>query len=232
MTDRQIEAFKYLTLILTFNIAFQLISDATAGKLIFLFGVGVSVTVLYFPFTYIISDIVTEVYGYAKARMILWYTLFASILAGLIYQIAVAIPPAPFFDDNDAYATVFGIVPRVLIGGWLAVFLGDIVNNYALAKLKLITHGRLLWMRTITSTILGQGVNTSVFYLIALSGVLPSSQLLHAILISWLVKIIVEAAMTPVTYMVTSWLKQKENIDHYDRETNFNPFKINTTNVD
>lgn len=228
MNTKSITAFKYLTLILTLNVAFQLISDATAGKIIALMGAGVSVTVLYFPFTYIISDVITEVYGYARARMVLWYTLLASILAGLMYQLAVAVPPAPFFEANSAYATVFGIVPRVLVGGWLAVFLGDITNNYILAKLKVATDGRWLWLRTISSTIAGQGVNTTVFYIVALSGILPSNVLIQAILIGWLVKVVVETVMTPVTYVVTAKLKKAEGVDHYDRETNFNPFKIGT----
>ena len=112
--------FRLLTLFLVLNVAFQLISDATAAKIVLLFGFGVSVTVLYFPFTYIISDIITEVYGYACARRILWYTLMASVLAGVFYQVAVAVPAAPFFDGGPAYETVFGIVPRVLwwADGW------------------------------------------------------------------------------------------------------------------
>ncbi len=216
--------FKYFMLFLVLNIAFQLISDATAGKIVLLFGVGVSVTVLYFPFTYIISDVITEVYGYSKARMVLWYTLLASILAGVMYQIAVYVPAAPFFDGGAAYETVFGIVPRILLGGWLAVFLGDISNNYVLAKLKIYTNGKYLWLRTISSTLVGQGVNTTVFYVVALSGVLPSNVLVQAIIAGWLIKSAVEALMTPFTYMIVAWLKKKEGVDHYDRDTNFNPF--------
>lgn len=126
---RKESAFKYLMLFAILNVAFQLISDATAGKIVLLFGVGVSVTVLYFPFTYIISDILTEVYGYAYSRTVLWYTLIASVIAGIFYQIAIVVPAAPFFESGGAYDAVFGIVPRVLVGGWLAVFLGDISNH-------------------------------------------------------------------------------------------------------
>ncbi len=216
--------FHLLSLFLVLNITFQLISDATAGKIIFLFGYGVSVTVIYFPFVYIISDVVTEVYGYAQARTILWYTVAASVIAGIMYQVAVAVPAAPFFNDGDAYSTVFGIVPRVLIGGWLAVFAGDITNNYTLAKIKVIMKGRMLWVRTITSTIVGQFVNTLVFYLVALSGVIPRNVLIQGIVAGWLIKTAVEALMTPVTYFVVNWVKRVENEDHYDRDTNFNPF--------
>ena len=218
--------YKYLPWLLVLNIAFQLISDITAGKIILLFGTGVSVTVLYFPVTYIISDIITEVYGYARARTILWMTMAASVLAGLVYQLVVFIPPAPFFEANEAYTSVFGIVPRILVGGWIAVFLGDIVNNYVLSKMKLATKGKHLWMRTIGSTIAGQAVNTACFYIIALYGVLPDDVMVRAIIAAWLIKVIVETIMTPVTYIVTNKLKQSEGLDVYDSDTNFSPFII------
>ena len=218
--------YKLLTFFLTLNVTFQLISDATAGKIISLFGVGVSVTVLYFPFVYVISDVVTEVYGYAAARRILWYTLAASITAGLMYQLAVAIPAAPFFEAQEAYSTVFGIVPRILLGGWLAVFAGDISNNFVLAKLKVYMSGSKLWVRTISSTLVGQFLNTAVFYTVALSGVLPTGVLLQAIVAGWLIKTAVEALFTPVTYWVVAKVKKVEGVDHYDRETNFNPFRL------
>ena len=218
--------FKLLTLFLVLNVAFQLISDATAAKIILILGFGVSVTVFYFPITYIISDVITEVYGYARARLVLYYTLIASIIAGVFYQIVVAIPSAPFFDGGEAYETVFGIVPRILIGGWLAIFAGDITNNYILAKLKVLTRGRLLWVRIITSTIVGQGVNTAVFYLVALSGVLPASMLVQSILAGWILKTIVEAVLIPVTYFVVRKVKEVEGVDVYDRDTNFNPFRL------
>lgn len=218
--------YKLITLFLVLNVAFQLISDATAAKIILLFGFGVSVTVFYFPFTYIISDIITEVYGYAQARKILWYTLLASILAGLLYQLAVAVPAAPFFSGGPAYETVFGIVPRVLLGGWLAVFSGDISNNFVLAKLKVLTNGKHLWFRTISSTIVGQFVNTAVFYVIALGGILSKDLLIEGIFAGWIIKSIVEALLTPVTYFVVNKVKRIEGVDYYDRATDFNPFKF------
>ncbi len=216
--------YKLLTFFLTLNVAFQLISDATAGKIISLFGVGVSVTVIYFPFVYIISDVVTEVYGYAQARRILWYTIAASVIAGIMYQLAVVVPPAGFFENQEAYEKVFGIVPRVLVGGWLAVFAGDISNNFVLAKVKVLMKGKQLWIRTISSTLVGQFVNTTVFYLVALSGLLPTKQLIVAIIAGWLIKTGVEVVFTPVTYLVVNKVKSIEGVDHYDKDTNFNPF--------
>lgn len=218
--------YKLLTLFLVLNITFQLISDATAGKIIDITGYAVSVTVLYFPIVYIISDVITEVYGYAQARRVLWLTLLSSVTAGLVYQIAVAIPAAPFFEAQSAYETVFGIVPRILIGGWLAVFVGDIINNYVLAKMKVRMSGKHLWVRTITSTIFGQFGNTVVFYVVALSGILPTNVLVTSILAGWILKVLVEVVLTPVTYAVIKHVKRVENEDYYDRDTDFNPLKI------
>jgi len=218
--------FRLLTLFLVLNVTFQLISDATAAKIVLLFNFGVSVTVLYFPFTYIISDIITEVYGYASARRILWYTLFASVLAGIFYQIAVAVPAAPFFDNGPAYKTVFGVIPRVLLGGWLAIFIGDISNNYVLAKLKVMTKGRFLWLRIIASTVVGQFLNTAVFYVIALGGVMSGNVLYEGIIAGWIMKTMVETLLVPVTYLIVNKVKKFEGVDYYDKNTNFNPFSM------
>ena len=218
--------FRLLTLFLVLNVTFQLISDATAAKIVLLFNFGVSVTVLYFPFTYIISDIITEVYGYASARRILWYTLFASVLAGIFYQIAVAVPAAPFFDNGPAYKTVFGVIPRVLLGGWLAIFIGDISNNYVLAKLKVMTKGRFLWLRIIASTVVGQFLNTAVFYVIALGGVMSGNVLYEGIIAGWIIKTMVETLLVPVTYLIVNKVKKFEGVDYYDKNTNFNPFSM------
>lgn len=221
---RETKVYKLLVLFTCLNIAFQLISDVTAGKLISILGFAVSITVLYFPFTYIISDILTEVYGYAKARSVLWITLLCSVLAGLLYQVVAYWPPVGFFENNDAYITVFSSVPRILIGGWLAVFAGDFSNNFCLAKLKVITKGKYLWLRTISSTIVGQLANTSTFYIIALSGLMPKNLLFQSIMAGWIIKTGVEVLFTPITYIIVGWLKKVENEDFYDKETNFNPF--------
>ena len=222
--------YKYLTLFLVLNICFQLVSDVTAGKIIQVAGIGVSITVLYFPITFVIADILTEVYGYAEARRVIWYTMLASITAGLFYQLVVYVPAAPGFENGPAYKAVLGIVPRVLIGSWLAIFSGDMSNNYVLARMKVMTGGRFLWMRTIGSTIVGQGVNTAVFYVIALGGVIESNELAMAIIAGWVFKTLVEAVLTPLTYLVVAFLKRSEGVDVYDDRTDFNPFKMATEN--
>ncbi len=218
--------YKYLGFITILYVTMQLVSDVTAGKIIQLGMFPVSVTVLYFPFTYIFSDILTEVYGYAQARRVLWTVLLSSIIAGVVYQVAVYLPPAAGFDANEAYRRVLGQVPRVLLGGWIAVFAGDIVNNYVLAKMKLLTKGRFLWMRTIGSTLVGQFVNTALFYTIALYGVLPNNLLVSSVLSGWMLKVAVETICTPITYFVVGKLKSLENEDYYDTNTDFNPLKV------
>jgi queuosine precursor transporter len=220
------KSYKYLGLITVLYIAFQLISDVTAGKIVQLGIFTVSATVLYFPVTYIFADVLTEVYGYAKARNVVWQAFLASVIAGLIYQLVVWLPPAIGFDANDAYARVLGSVPRILLGGWIAVWAGALINDYVLAKMKVWTQGKYLWTRTIGSTIVGEGVNTAFFYTIALSGVLPSSLLISSILSGWFLKVVVETVLTPVTYLVINKLKRAENEDYYDTNTNFNPLIV------
>ncbi|MFC1723953.1 queuosine precursor transporter [Nanoarchaeota archaeon] len=221
--------YKYLSLFTILYVTFQLISDITAGKIVSIGFFTVSVTALYFPVTYIIADILTEVYGYAEARKVVWVVFFTSIIAGLIYWLVASLPPAAGFDANAAYLRVLGQVPRVLLGGWIAVWTGGILNDYILAKMKLITKGKHLWMRTIGSTIVGEGANTMLFYAIALYGVIPSHLLVSSIISGWVLKIIVETVFTPVTYYVIRKVKQAEQIDYYDRRTNFNPFRFRTT---
>jgi uncharacterized integral membrane protein (TIGR00697 family) len=218
--------YRFLGVITIAYVVAQLVSDVTAGKVIELFGSPVSATVLYFPVTFIIADVLTEVYGYARARAVLWTVMFASIAAGLVYQVVVWLPASPTFDGDAAYARVLGQVPQVIIGGWMAVFAGDTVNNLIMAKLKVLTRGRHLWLRTISSTAAGQLVNTALFYSIGLYGVLPHDVLVRAIVAGWLLKTAVEAILTPVTYFVVRTLKRLENEDFYDTDTNFNPLIV------
>lgn len=222
----QTASLKYFWPVVIGYVAFQLISDVTAGKIIALGPAVVSVTVLYFPFTYLISDILTEVYGFERARRALWMVMAASVTAGLIYQLVVALPPGPGFTANDAYTAVFSQVPRILIAGWAAVFVGDIANNFVMSRLKVWTKGRVLWFRTITSTIIGQGLNTAVFYVGALWGVLPTDILLQAVLWGWGIKTAVEVLFTPLTYFVVGRLKRAEGFDAYDYKADYNPLKV------
>lgn len=218
--------YRFLGVITVVYVVAQLVSDVTAGKIIAVGGASVSVTVLYFPLTCVLADILTEVYGYARARAVLWTVLFASFGAGLVYQLVVWLPPAASFDANAAYARVFQQVPQVVIGSWIAVFAGDTVNNYVMAKMKVLSRGRHLWLRTIGSTVAGQFVNTVLFYGIGLYGVLPNDVMREAIVAGWLLKTAVEVGMTPITYAVVRALKRAEAEDFYDTDTNFNPLIV------
>lgn len=219
-------SYRFLGLLTAAYITFQLVSDITAGKIVRLFIFPVSVTVLYFPITYLFGDVLTEVYGYGRARSVVWKVFFSSILAGLIYVVVVHIPPAPDFEANEAFTRVLGGVPRILVGGWIAVWVGGILNDYILAKMKIWTNGKYLWTRTIGSTLVAEFANTFLFYTIALYEVIPAKLLLASILSGWILKSAVEIILTPWTYWVVNKLKKLENEDYYDRDTNFNPLII------
>jgi len=218
--DRQ---YRYLGFITCLYITFQLVCDVTAGKIISVYGMPVSVTVLYFPVTYIFADVLTEVYGYRRARAVLWTVLLSSVTACALYQVAARWTPAPGWEGDAAYRQVLGVVPRIVLGSWVALFAGEILNNYVLARMKVATAGRHLWLRTTSSTLVGQLGNTALFYGIALSGVLPPSLLLRSIIAGWLAKVAVEVAFTPLTYAVVGRLKRAEHEDFFDSATDFNP---------
>jgi uncharacterized integral membrane protein (TIGR00697 family) len=217
---------KFITLLTGLNVTFLLVSDFTGARIIGLYGVGVSVTVLYFPITYLIGDVLTEVYGYAQSRRVIWVSMFCSISGSAIGGGQLAVPAAPFFGADAAYRTVFSPSLTISAAGLFAFFAGDIANSYVLAKLKIWDRGKRLWLRFVSSTIVGEGVNTLLFYGIALHSVLPQRLLLRGVLMGWTIKVIVEVVMLPVSYCVVRFLKRAEGVDHYDYDTNFNPFLV------
>jgi uncharacterized integral membrane protein (TIGR00697 family) len=218
--------YKYLTRLLALNITFLLVSVFTGARIIAIAGVGVSVTVLYFPLTYLIGDILTEVYGYAEARKVIWLSMGCSVIGSLVAGAQLLVPPAVFFPDDAAYQTIFSLSPTVAIAGLVAFFAGDISNAFVLAKMKIWNNGRRLWLRFVASTVVGEGVNTALFYGIALHSVLPARVLLKGTAMGWVLKVLVEVVMLPVTYVVVRFLKQSERTDHYDYTTDFNPFLL------
>jgi queuosine precursor transporter len=217
---------KFITLLTALNVTFLLVCDFTGARIIDLYGVGVSVTVLYFPFTYLIGDVLTEVYGYAQSRRVIWISMFCSLAGSAIGGGQLAVPAAAFFGADAAYRTVFSPSLTISAAGLFAFFAGDISNSYVLAKLKLWDRGKRLWLRFVSSTIVGEGVNTSLFYGIALHSVLPQRLLLRGVLMGWTIKVIIEVVMLPVSYCVVRFLKRAEGVDHYDYDTNFNPFLV------
>ncbi len=181
--------------------------------------------IIIFPLSYIIGDILTEVYGYRLARRVIWLGFLCNVIAVIALWVAGQLP-ALDEDVQVAYERILGYVPRILVASFAAYLVGEFANSFVLAKMKIRTKGRFLWSRTIGSTIVGQGLDTSVFIAIAFGGTLPGAVLGSIILTHWLVKTLYEAAATPFTYAVVNFLKKKEGIDTYDYDTDFNPLLV------
>lgn len=190
----------------------------------FTFGAGV----LFFPISYIFGDILTEVYGYARARRVVWAGFGAMIFASFMSWIVLSLPPAEGWPHQPAYETVFGATPRIVIGSLVAFFCGELCNSLVLAKMKIWTEGKHLWMRTIGSTIVGEGVDSLIFYPIAFYGIWSNDLLLTVLFSNYCIKVGWEAVITPFTYLIVNALKKAEHEDFYDRNTDFNPFTIKT----
>jgi queuosine precursor transporter len=218
--------FRFLNLLTALNVTFLLVSDFTGARIVGMHDVGVSVTALYFPLTYLIGDLLTEVYGYARARRVIWISVGCSLLGSALAAGELAVPAAPFFSADAAYRSVFAVTVRTAVAGLVAFFAGDICNAYVLAKMKVWDQGRRLWARFVASTLAGEGVNTLLFYGIALTEVLPRRLLGLALLSGWSAKVAVEVLMLPLSYALVRYLKRVERSDHFDRDTDFNPFRL------
>jgi uncharacterized integral membrane protein (TIGR00697 family) len=186
------------------------------------FGAGI----LFFPLAYVIGDVLTEVYGFARARRCIWAGFAALLFMAFMAQVVVALPPAAGWDGQAAYEKVFGQVPRIALASIVAFWAGEFVNSVVLAKMKLWTKGRHLWSRTIGSTVVGQGVDSLIFYPLAFWGVWDGDTLLVVLLTQWALKVAWEALLTPVTYAVVGWLKRREGVDVFDVGTDFTPFQL------
>lgn len=188
----------------------------------FSFGAGV----LFFPISYIFGDVLTEVYGYARARRVVWAGFGAMIFASFMAWVVLALPPAAGWPHQAAYETVFAATPRIVLGSLVAFFCGELCNSFVLAKMKLATEGRHLWLRTIGSTIVGEGVDSLLFYPIAFYGLWSNELLLTVMMSNYAIKVCWEALITPFTYLAVNALKKAEGEDFYDRQTDFNPFSL------
>ena len=184
------------------------------------FGAGV----LFFPVSYIIGDVLTEVYGYARARRVVWAGFGAVLLIAAMSWVIVSLPPAPRFENQAALEAVFGQVPRIVAASVLAFWAGEFANAMVMARMKLWTRGRYLWTRTIGSTAVGQGIDSLIFYPLAFWGVFADELVLNIMVTAWVTKVAWEALLTPVTYRVIGWLKRAEGVDVYDVNTNLTPF--------
>ena len=227
VTGRQ---FRYYDFVMAAFVAILLLSNVigaakpaalTISGEQWIFGAGI----LFFPLGYVIGDVLTEVYGYARARRVIWAGFAALLFMAFMSWVVVALPPAPGWAGQAAYESVFGQVWRIVIASITAFWAGEFVNSYVMARMKIWTGGKHLWSRTIGSTIVGQGIDSLIFYPIAFWGVWSNQQVISVMITNWLLKVGCEVVLTPVTYVAVGWLKRKEGVEIFDEGTDFSPFK-------
>jgi uncharacterized integral membrane protein (TIGR00697 family) len=227
--------FRYLDALTTAFVVILLVANLVAQKI---FRVGpfhvfgpvsipafsTSGAMVLFPITYIFGDVFTEIYGYSASRRAIWLGFFGTALLYAVSAIVIALPPDPEFRNQQAFITVFGILPRILVASLLSFWAGEFANSYTMAKLKLLTKGKMLWTRTVGSTVVGQFVDTSLVIFLTFVGTFSTHKMIEIILTGYVLKVVYEVAATPVTYLVINFLKRAENVDTFDSKTNFNPF--------
>ena len=220
-------AYRYYDLVMAAFVTVLLCANLIgASKVATLWGITFGAGVLFFPISYVFGDVLTEVYGYARARKVVWAGFGALIFASFMSWAVLAFPPAPGWPHQAAFETVFGGTPRIVFASLVAYFSGEFCNSYVLAKMKLLTNGRFLWMRTIGSTIAGEAVDSAIFYPLAFLGLWPRELVVQVMISNYLLKVGWEAVMTPITYRVVNALKRAEQEDYYDRDTDFTPFSL------
>jgi uncharacterized integral membrane protein (TIGR00697 family) len=224
--------FRYFPYVMVAFVAILLLSNVIgASKRSFVnlpilgewsFGAGV----LFFPVSYVIGDVLTEVYGYAHARRVIWTGFAALLFMVFMAWVVVALPPAEGWTDQAAYEAVFGNSWRIVLASMTAFWVGEFANSFVLAKMKVLTRGRFLWSRTIGSTVVGQGLDSLIFYPLAFYGLAgwPVEQLWEVVIFQWVTKVVWEALLTPVTYAVVGFLKRREGVEVFDERTDFSPF--------
>jgi queuosine precursor transporter len=208
----------FVTCLLTANII--------AIKLVVLGGVVLPAGIIIFPMSYILGDVLTEVWGYAAARRVIWLGFACNVVMVGAIWLAGEMVPAPFWKGESAWAEIFGQTPRILAASFVAYLVGEFANAYVLAKLKIATSGRWLWTRTIGSTIVGEGLDSLVFVVLAFGGGVPPTVLGGIVVAQWVAKVLYEVVATPLTYAVVGWLKSRERVDTFDHDTDFNPIRL------
>jgi uncharacterized integral membrane protein (TIGR00697 family) len=197
-----------------------------ASKVFVVGGLSFGAGILFFPISYIFGDVLTEVYGYARARRVVWAGFAAMVFAAFTSWLVVALPPAPTWPNQTAFETVFGSTWRIVVGSLIAFWAGEFCNSYVMAKMKIFTKGRHLWSRVVGSTVIGEGVDSVIFYPIAFYGIWPTTVVFKVLLSSYVLKVLWEVAVIPFTYIFVNWLKKVEQEDYYDYDTDFNPFSL------
>jgi hypothetical protein len=224
--------FRYFDFVMAAFVAIILLSNVLgAGKVaeIMLPGIGpwpFGAGILFFPVAYVIGDVLTEVYGYARARRVIWTGTAALLFMAFMSWVVVALPPAPSWGNQAAYEAIFGQVPRIVFASIAAFWAGEFVNAFVLARMKIWTRGRHLWSRTIGSTVAGQGIDSLIFYPLAFWGAAgwTTDLVLKVMVTQWVLKVAWEVILTPATYAAVGFLKRREGVDVYDEGTDFTPF--------
>jgi uncharacterized integral membrane protein (TIGR00697 family) len=217
--------FRYFDYVMASFVAILLLSNVIgAAKLSSVGGFTFGAGILFFPISYVIGDVLTEVYGYANARRCIWAGFAALLFMAFMSWVVVSLPPDASWGGQAAYESVFGQVPRIVLASMLAFWAGEFVNSFVLAKMKVLTQGKHLWQRTIGSTIVGQAVDSVIFYPVAFLGVWTDSKVIAVMVTNWALKVAWEVILTPVTYAVVGALKRREGVDVYDTDTHFSPF--------
>jgi len=219
-------SYRYFDLIMVAFVVVLLLSNTVAVKAMRLGPWITDGATLLFPISYIFGDVLTEVYGYARSRRVIWTGFAANAFMAGLYAFVGWMPAAADWPYQDAYAAILGQTPRIVLASLIAFWAGEFCNSYVLARLKVLTRGRWLWTRTIGSTVVGQAVDTSIFVTIVFWGVLPLSGILSIIRFGFIFKVLYETLATPLTYAVVSYLKRAEHEDYYDVGTDFNPFVL------
>jgi uncharacterized integral membrane protein (TIGR00697 family) len=227
--QRDLRSFRLFDLLLSVFVVILLISNLVGQKMVAVGWFRVSGAQLLFPLTYIFGDIFTEVYGYAASRRAIWMGFLASALMAALGLFIVWLPPAPEWPNQEAFRIVFYTVPRIVVASLIAFWCGEFANSYVMAKMKLLTEGKYLWMRTIGSTAVGQLVDTVVLAVVAFSFTMSWDGIFRFIVSGYLSKVAYEALMTPVTYWVVNNLKRYEGVDVFDYNSDFNPFHLSRT---
>ncbi|MBU4124610.1 MAG: queuosine precursor transporter [Nanoarchaeota archaeon] len=224
-----LKEFKYLMTIAVVFVSILLISNVASSKILVLGPFEFDGGTILFPLSYIFGDILTEVYGYKRTRKVIWLGLAMALLMGAVFMIVGALPASEGWGGQEAYMAILGWTPRIVLASVIAYAAGEFSNSYILAKVKIWMNGRHLWVRTIGSTLIGEGVDTLIFVFVAFYGAswATPSMLLTIIVSNYIFKVGVEVLFTPVTYAIVGFLKKNEGVDVYDKGTNFNPFRLN-----
>jgi queuosine precursor transporter len=217
----------WFVIIVAIFITSLITANIIAVKLIGVWGFVVPAGTIIFPVSYIFGDVLTEVYGYSRARKVIWLGFLCNLMVIIAISIAQFLPPASFWQGQKAFEEILGYTPRLLLASFIAYLFGEFANSFVIAKIKIFTKGRFLWIRTIGSTLVGQGFDSLIFITIAFFGNIPASAMISTIVTQWLLKSAYEAIVTPFTYLVVNFLKRVENTDTFDYSTNFNPLKVN-----